>query len=66
MKINLKPNRVAVYLTCLAGLCTAAAPSVANLDTTSTASLIAGFAGIVVTAVKWLHGWQAHEDRTRA
>lgn len=55
------PNRIAVYLTILAGLATACAPLVANLDTTSTATLIAGLAAIVVAAVKWLSGWQATE-----
>ena len=64
MKLKLPaPNRIAVYLTALAGLLTAVAPAVANLNTTSTVGLATGFAGIVVIAFKWLTGWQAHEAR---
>jgi hypothetical protein len=59
--MKLTPNRVAVYLTVVASLLTALAPTVADLDTTSTASLIAGLAGVVVVVVKWLTGWQQHE-----
>jgi hypothetical protein len=52
------PNRLAVYATIAAGILTAVAPLVADLDTTSTATLIAGLAAIVVAVVKWLTGWQ--------
>lgn len=59
----LAPNRVAVYLTAASGLAAAVAPAVANLDTQSTASVIAGFGGILAIALKWLQGWQKHEER---
>lgn len=55
------PNRLAVYLTIVAGLLTAIAPLVADLDTTSTATLLGGLAAIVIAVVKWLSGWQATE-----
>lgn len=58
------PNRIALYLTTIAGLLTALAPVVADLDTTSTAGLIGGFAGIALVVQKWLDGWQKYEDRT--
>ena len=59
----IKPNRVAVYLTTAAGLATAVAPAVADLDTTSAGSLAVGFAGIVLVVDRFLKGWQAHEER---
>lgn len=60
--MNFNPNRIAVYLVALAGLLTALAPTVADLDLTSTASLIAGLAAVVTVVVKWLSGWQAYES----
>lgn len=59
----MKPNRVAVYLTALAGLAGALAPVVANLDTRSTVGVLGGLATILTVAVKWLDGWQKHEAR---
>lgn len=59
----MQPNRIAVWLTALAGLLTAISPVVANLDWTSTAGLIAGFVGVVGVVAKWLDGWQKHEAR---
>lgn len=56
------PNRVAVYLTASAALLTALAPAVADLDLTSTATLIAGLAGLVTVVCKWLTGWQTDEQ----
>lgn len=58
------PNRIAVYLTGLAGLATAVAVPVAELDTSSTIGVVGGLAAIVGVAVKFLEGWQRHEDRT--
>lgn len=58
------PNRIAIYLTTLAGLCTALAPAVADLDSSSTVGLITGFAGIAAIAFKFLEGWQRYEERT--
>lgn len=60
---GIKPNRVAVYLTGLAGLVTAVTPAVANLDTTSTVGLLVGFAGVVKIASDFLRGWQDYESR---
>jgi hypothetical protein len=59
----MKPNRIAVYLTAIAGLLTALAPVVADLDWTSTAGVIAGFVGVAGVVAKWLDGWQKHEAR---
>lgn len=58
------PNRIAIYLTTAAGIATAIAPAVADLDTTSTASLIAGFLGIAGIVHKFLEGWQRYEERS--
>lgn len=57
------PNRVALYLTSLAGLGAAVAPVVADLDLTSTIGVIGGLAAILGVVRKWLEGWQAHEER---
>jgi hypothetical protein len=59
------PNRIAVYLVAAASLLTALAPAVADLDPTSTASLVAGLVGLVLIATKWLTGWQQHEESQR-
>lgn len=61
--MSIAPNRVAVYLTAAGGLATALAPAVAGLDMTSTAGVIAGFAGVAAVVDRWLKGWQAHEYR---
>lgn len=58
------PNRIAVYLTGIAGLLTALAPVVANLDLTSTFGLVGGFAGIALVVKQWLSGWAKYEERT--
>lgn len=60
---GVNPNRMAIYLTALAGLATAIAPAVAGMDTSSTAGVIAGFLGIAATVDRFLKGWQAHEAR---
>lgn len=61
--MKLSPNRVAALLTALSGVLAAIAVPVANLDTSSTAGVIGGLFAIVVAAVTWLRGWQAHEAR---
>ncbi len=58
------PNRVAVYLTAIAGLLTALAPAVANLDTQSTVGLVGGFAAVAGVVHKWLDGYAKYEERT--
>ncbi len=55
------PNRIAVYLTVAAGLLAALAPVVADLDLSSTASVVAGLTAIVVVVNRWLQGWQQME-----
>lgn len=55
------PNRIAVYLTAAAALLGGLAPAVANLDLQSSAGIVAGIAGVVAVARKWLEGWQQHE-----
>lgn len=57
------PNRIAIYLTALAGLCTALAPVVANLDITSTVGIVGGFAGIAAVVREFLVGWRQYEER---
>lgn len=57
------PNRIAVYLTVLAGVAGALAPVVADMDWSSVAGIVAGLGAIVATVVKWLDGWQKHEAR---
>lgn len=55
------PNRVATILAVIAGIATAVAPVVANMDWSSTAGVIAGGFAAVLAIVKWLDGWQKHE-----
>lgn len=57
------PNRIAVYLTAAAGLCTALAPVAANLDVTSTVGIVGAFAGVAVVVKQWLSGWAKYEER---
>jgi hypothetical protein len=57
------PNRLATYLTIAAGVATAIAPAVADLDTTSVITLGLGLGGIVGAFWKWMTGWQQHEER---
>lgn len=59
----MSPNRIAVYLTALAALAAALAPVLADLDTASTAGIIAGLAALAGVVVTWLRGWQRYEDR---
>ncbi len=63
MNFKVLPNRLAVYLTALAGLAGAVAVPLANLDTTSTVGVIAGLGTILGVVATWLRGWQAHEAR---
>ena len=56
------PNRVATLMAIVASVLTAIVPAVANMDWTSTAGVLAGGFGVVVAIVKWLQGWQNHEQ----
>lgn len=57
------PNRVAVYLVSLAGLLSALAVPLADLDTQSVVGVTAGLASIVAVVDRWLKGWQQHASR---
>ena len=56
------PNRVATLIAIIAGVLTAVVPAVANMDWTSTAGVVGGGFAVVVAIVKWLQGWQNHEQ----
>ena len=58
-----EPNRLAVYLTTGAGLATAVAVPLAELDTSSAVGVVGGLAAIAAVVHKWLEGWQRYEDR---
>jgi hypothetical protein len=58
---RITPNRVATALAVLAGIATAIAPVIADMDWTSTAGVIAGGLGAILAIGKWLDGWQKHE-----
>jgi hypothetical protein len=58
-----KPNRIAVYLMGLAGIAGAVAVPLANLDTTSTASVLGGVFAVCAAGYKFLTGWIAYEER---
>lgn len=60
------PNRIAVYFTIAAGLASAIAPALADMDTTSVAGVIAGVVAIVTATTTFLFGWQKHEARQAA
>ncbi len=59
-------NRVAAIFAVLAGVLGALAPIIADLDTSSTAGLIAGLLAILVPIDRFLKGSQAHEARMNA
>jgi len=60
------PNRIAVYLTAGAGLATAVAVPLAELDTSSVVGVVGGLAAIATVVHKFLEGWQRHEARVEA
>ncbi len=60
---KLAPNRVASYMAALAGLLTALAVPVANLDLQSTAGAVAGLIAILTAYQQWMKGWRSHEVR---
>lgn len=66
MRTFLAPNRIALYIGGAASLATAIAPAVADLDTTSTATLVSGLVGLIGIISVWLRGWQAYEARQEA
>lgn len=62
--MTLTPNRVAVFLTAGAGLLSALAPVVADLNLTDTTQILGSLAAVVVVVHKWLSGWQQYEHRS--
>jgi hypothetical protein len=56
------PNRLVAVALAVLGLIAAIAPVVANLDWTSTVSVIAGLGVVAAAAIKWLDGWQKQES----
>lgn len=57
------PNRVVGYLTAGAGAATAAVAVLQETDPSTTVGLVGGYLGAVIAAMKWLDGWQKHEER---
>lgn len=55
------PNRVATYLTAGAGLATAVAVPLADLDLESTAGIVAGLVAILTAFQQWMKGWREHQ-----
>lgn len=54
-------NRIVAVLATLLSLVLALLPVIADLDLTSTASIIAGIAAVLTVTLKWLDGWQQFE-----
>lgn len=59
----MSPNRVVAAATAVLSLTLAVLPVVVDMDWTSTAGVLAGIVAVVSVALKWLAGWQAHEQR---
>ena len=62
---KLNAGRIATYIGGAGALAAALAPTVANLDLTSTAGLGAGVVALAAVVVKWLDGWQRYEQDVR-
>lgn len=62
-KTKISPSRIGAYLAGLSGIAGAVAVPIANLDTTSTAGVIAGVVAVLTAYLGWVPGWRAHEDR---
>jgi hypothetical protein len=56
-------NRVVAIATAVIALILGLLPAIANMDTTSTAGIIAGITAVLGVASVWLRGWQKFEDR---
>jgi len=64
-QIKTNTGRLVAGLTAVAGLCTALAPLVADLDTTSTIGLVGGLGAIAPVIYKWLDNWGRYEQDLR-
>jgi len=62
---GLNKGRIVAVLGAIAGLATALAPALANLDFASTGGLVGGMLAIAAIASKWLSGWQSYEKDVR-
>lgn len=62
---KITPGRIATALAGLAGIATAVAPVVADMDWTSTAGVIAGGLAVVYAIGEWLKGWRSYEHDAR-
>lgn len=58
------PNRVVAIAVAILTLILAILPTLASFDWTSTAGILAGIGGVAAVTLKWLDGWQLHEERT--
>jgi len=62
---GLNKGRIVTYLGAIAGLATALAPALGNLDFASTGGLVGGMLAIAFIVSKWLDGWQKYEHDVR-
>jgi len=62
---GLNKGRIVTILGAAAGLATALAPALANLDFASTGGLVGGMLAIAAIVSKWLSGWQSYEADVR-
>ena len=56
-------NRAVVIATVALDLAAAVAPVVADMDFSSVAGIAAGLIPLNAAVLKWLDGWQKHEQR---
>jgi len=59
--MNLSANRIAIYVTALAGLVTALLPVVTDLGLTEVAGILGGLLAVTAVVSKFLDGWQQYE-----
>jgi hypothetical protein len=62
--MEITPNRIVAAGTVALGILGAVLVPLANMDLTSAAGVIAGLGAATLAALKWLDGWQKHEERT--
>jgi hypothetical protein len=58
-------NRIVSIASVVVSLALAVLPVVADLDLSSTAGIIAGIVAVLGVTLKWLNGWQLHENGER-
>lgn len=62
---TLATGRIVAVLAAVAGLATALAPALANLDFASTGGLVGGMLALAAIVSRWLQGWQKYEADVR-